>query len=74
MRNDIPDSLKTYWKEGCIAPPASHACFFQLDLFVNDAFLKAVDDANVPLGQDTEFDWGMHIGVMQIGQNDEFNG
>jgi len=70
----IPDLLRIYWDEGRIAPPASHACFFRLDVFVNEAFLKALDDSNVPLGQDMEFDWGMHMGMMMIGQSDEFNG
>ena len=47
---------------------------YQLDLFVTNAFRKAVDDANVILGVDTEFDWMMHTAIMQIGSNDSFNG
>ena len=73
MKDEVPDSLRYYWDKGRIAPPASHACFLQLDVFVNEAFLKAVDEANVPLGLDTDFDWGIHAGLMEIGM-DGFNG
>jgi len=73
LKDEIPPYLRSYWDEGRIAPPASHACFFQLDVFVNEAFLKAVDEADLPLGVDTDFDWGIHAGLMKIGM-DEFNG
>jgi hypothetical protein len=56
-----------------LVPPYPHACLYQLDLFVNDAFLRAVDDTNVILGVDTDFDWMMHTALMHIG-NDGFNG
>ena len=57
-----------------LVPPYAHACLYQLDLFVNDAFCKAASDANVILGIDTEFDWMMHTAIMKIGVNDGFNG
>ena len=57
-----------------LVPPYAHACLYQLDLFVNDAFCKAVNDANVVLGVDTEFDWMMHTAIMEIGGHDGFNG
>ena len=73
MKDEVPATLQIYFDEGRIAPPASHACFLQLDVFVNDAFLKAVDATDVPLGMDTDFDWGIHTGLMEIGM-DGFNG
>ena len=57
-----------------LVPPYAHAYLYQLDLFVNDAFCKAANDADVILGVDTEFDWMMHTAIMQIGNNDDFNG
>lgn len=50
-----------------LIPPHPHACLYSLDLFVNEAFMTALDKNDVPLGQDTDFDWMMHTGVMEMG-------
>lgn len=57
-----------------LVPPYAHACLYQLNLLVNDAFCKAANDANVILEVDAEFNWMMHTAIMKIGSNDGFNG
>ena len=56
-----------------LIPPYAHGCFYSLDIFINQAFLKALDASNVAQGYDTDFNWMMHMALMEI-SNDEFNG
>jgi len=56
-----------------LIPPTPHACLFEVDLWANEPFLAAVKGSTLaPLGEDTEFDWMMHMAFMQVG-DDGFN-
>jgi len=55
-----------------LLPPISHTCLYQLDLLANEAFFKALESSNRALGQDTDFDWMLHMAVMELG-DDTYN-
>ena len=43
-----------------------------MDIWVNEGFYATLDASDVPLGQDTEFDWMMHSSLLKIG-DDNYN-
>ncbi|THH28255.1 hypothetical protein EUX98_g5938 [Antrodiella citrinella] len=52
-----------------LIPPATHACLFQLDIFLTDALLKVIEDS-YPLTDPTTvttFDACLHEGLMDLG-------
>ncbi|KAF8151619.1 hypothetical protein B0H34DRAFT_801323 [Crassisporium funariophilum] len=59
----------SYDLEGDLLPPISHSCLYELELLANRRFMLALGTSNVPLGEDTEFDWVMHMGVMELGSD-----
>lgn len=42
---------------------------FELDIWVNKVLINTLVAADAPFGKDTEFDWAMHLGIMEIGQD-----
>ncbi|PPQ69430.1 hypothetical protein CVT24_001479 [Panaeolus cyanescens] len=59
-----------------LIPPTVHACTSTMDLYLNDAFFKLVQDMAVdePLGVDTDWDWMIHTALIAVGNGLEFNG
>lgn len=56
-------------KDNDLIPPSPHACLLELDVWVNKALINTLAAADAPLGEDTEFDWAMHLGIMEIGKD-----
>lgn len=50
-----------------LIPPTPHACLFEIDLWMNEALINTLATADAPVGEDTEFDWDLHLGVMKMG-------
>lgn len=69
----IPEVMRTQLKydtENDILPCHPHTCFFKADFYVNKRLMTILDTVNavdIPLGTDTEIDWLMHNGIMQVG-------
>ncbi|PPQ87261.1 hypothetical protein CVT24_006669 [Panaeolus cyanescens] len=47
--------------------PYIHTCFNQIELFLNDALIRAIEEADVSLGFDTAFDKLIHEAVFDLG-------
>ncbi|KDR69131.1 hypothetical protein GALMADRAFT_215412 [Galerina marginata CBS 339.88] len=52
-----------------LIPPYPHACLFEIDIWLNQGLIDALESADVPIGEDTQFDWAMHMGVMKMGDD-----
>ncbi|KAF6743980.1 hypothetical protein DFP72DRAFT_858132 [Ephemerocybe angulata] len=68
-------SGNTIEPETDLIPPQPNSCVYSMDIYVNKPLIETLKDANVPLGEDTLFDWVMHSGICQFGGSQEqFNG
>lgn len=52
-----------------LIPPTPHACLYELDIWMNQALIDALVTADIPLGEDTKFDWLMHLACMKMGED-----
>ncbi|KDR72188.1 hypothetical protein GALMADRAFT_229037 [Galerina marginata CBS 339.88] len=67
---DIPDRALfrgQYKANEHLIPPYTHGCLFEIDVWLNQPLIDSLATAEAPLGEDTDFDWMMHMGVMKMG-------
>ena len=66
----IEENLKPLQESSDLLPPSSHACLYEIDFWLNDGFRAALAASDVPPGQDTDFDWMLHMALLKIGDDD----